>query len=614
VRYLTAPQTLPWFTSPKVVVFLAERRWPVEPLVTSLAILLLALVVRLPFFLESDFPLNDGGMFFVMAREIASAHYALPATTSYNGDAIPFAYPPLPFYLTTALAQALSLPALVVVRYLPLVANLLATVAFVALARSLLGRRAAFFAAAAFVVVPRSYEWLVMGGGLTRSVGLVFALVALAQARALYRQPTRWRIGGVALAVALTALSHLEMGLFVVYSFGLLFLAYGRSWQGVRASALVALGAVALTAPWWLTVLHYHGLAPFQAASTTAGWSGFEHLRSALFEFVFPPGQPFFTVLGGLAVLGAVGCLLRGAWWLPAWLPLVFLLTPRSAATEGTVPLALLVGVGLGDVVVRGLVHLARQRHPLYERLLATAPAVAAWRLERRALLVTAASTVVFGYAVLPSWLPWDFGAFALEALPDAERQSMAWVAAATPPESTFLVLSPKVSWEADYVLEWFPALAGRKSVLTPQGAEWLAAWTHARRTCAYNKFRAEALGNAAQMQRWLGRMQVPYSHVYVSKQVQGPIDLEPLRQELLGSPGYQVLLDDAGATVLARVGAGPVVGQVAGEPPIAPDCRSFYDEPPRVQTAFYMMHGEQAPWAWVAEHTRELTQRRRWW
>src|SRR5215216_4387537 len=88
VRHLTAHQSLPWVIHPKFAVFLAERRWPVEPAVTTLAILLLALVVRLPFFLESDFPLNDGGMFFVMAREIASAHFALPATTSYNGDAI----------------------------------------------------------------------------------------------------------------------------------------------------------------------------------------------------------------------------------------------------------------------------------------------------------------------------------------------------------------------------------------------------------------------------------------------------------------------------------------------------------------------------------------------
>jgi hypothetical protein len=201
-----------------------------------------------------------------------------------------------------------------------------------------------------------------------------------------------------------------------------------------------------------------------------------------------------------------------------------------------------------------------------------------------------------------------------LEALPDAERQSMAWIAEATPPDSTFLVLSPKVSWEADYVLEWFPALAGRKSILTPQGSEWLAAWTHARRTCLYNKFRGEALGSAEQMETWLERMQVPYSHVYVSKLVHGPINLEPLRQELLSSPDYQVLRDDAGATVLARAAPSPLVAQAASEPPLAPDCRSFYDEPPRVQTAFYQMHGERAPWMWVAEHTREVTQRRRWW
>ena len=63
-----------------------------------------------------------------------------------------------------------------------------------------------------------------------------------------------------------------------------------------------------------------------------------------------------------------------------------------------------------------------------------------------------------------PAWLPASFGAYALEALPDGERDSMAWIADNTPPGSVFLVLSPKSSWETDYVLEWFPALAGRRS------------------------------------------------------------------------------------------------------------------------------------------------------
>jgi hypothetical protein len=264
VRPLTLPRPLPRVTLRRPAVW-AAARWSAEPAVTTLAVVLLALVVRLPFFLESDFPLNDGGLFFVMSREIAAAHYALPAATGYNGDQIPFAYPPLPFYLAGFLAQMLDVSALAVVRYLPLVANLLTTVVFVALARSVLpAPRAAFFAAAAFVLVPRSYEWLVMGGGLTRSLGLLFAVAALAQAVALYQRPTAWRIVAAGGLAALTVLSHLEMGLFVAYSYALFFLAYGRGKRGLGVSAGLALIVLGMTAPWWLTVVRYHGVEPFR--------------------------------------------------------------------------------------------------------------------------------------------------------------------------------------------------------------------------------------------------------------------------------------------------------------------------------------------------------------
>jgi hypothetical protein len=611
VRQLTVANVLPRLTLPHLDIW-TRRHWRAEVLVIALACVLLALMVRLPFFLETDFPLNDGGLFFVMAHDVAAAHYGLPYATSYNGDTIPFAYPPLPFYLTSVLVDILGVPAITVVRYLPLLANLLTLLSFVGLARTLLcARYSVLFAAAALVVVPRSYEWLVMGGGLTRSLGMFFAVTALALARPLYRKPTAARLLGVGLFVALTILSHLEMGLFVGYSYLLFFLAYGRSRQGITVSARLALVAVGLTAPWWLTVILSHGLDPYLAATATAGWSTAEQWTAALADFLFPP-EHLLTVLGALGIVGLIACLLRGNWLLPAWLPFVFVLTPRSAATEATIPLALLIGVGVGEVILPGLASAVGGSRP-YARLLTLAPLSALAGSEGRRLRATAASIVVFGYAVLPYWLPASFGAHALEALPDGERESMAWIAAHTPPDSSFLVLSPKSSWEADYVLEWFPALTGRRSVLTPQGAEWLASWSHARRVCLYNAFHHQALGSLERMETWLSRMAVPYTHVYVSKLVRGPIDLDDLRAALLASPHYQVMLDDPAALVLARTEAASPLAVQGNVPPVAPDCQNLFDQPQRVQTEFYDLHGPAAPWVWAEQHSRELTRRRPW-
>src|SRR5919108_1398275 len=67
--------------------------WPRSALLSASIALLCALAARLPYFFRSDFPLNDGGMFLTMTREVLEARFALPGQTGYNFEAIPFAYP-----------------------------------------------------------------------------------------------------------------------------------------------------------------------------------------------------------------------------------------------------------------------------------------------------------------------------------------------------------------------------------------------------------------------------------------------------------------------------------------------------------------------------------------
>src|SRR3712207_5528290 len=121
----------------------------------------------------------------------------------------------------------------------------------------------------AFALVPRSFIWLVMGGGVTRAFGILFAVLALHQLYLLYTRRS-WRFLAPAAAfAALTALSHLETAWFLAYSSVLLFLAFGRHRRGLLGSVAVALATLALTAPWWATVLAEHGVSPIVAAGHT---------------------------------------------------------------------------------------------------------------------------------------------------------------------------------------------------------------------------------------------------------------------------------------------------------------------------------------------------------
>ena len=182
----------------------------------------LGAMVRAGFTFSTDFPLNDGGMFFAMTGDLQGNDYRLPSFSTYNFDGIPFAYPPLSFYVAGLLNDA-GVPMLDVFRILPFVLSLATIGAFILLAQKLIDDRVAVAASVfAFALIPRSFEWLLMGGGLTRSFGLFFALLALHEAIRMYdtRRPVAVLTTGA--FAGLAALSHLEMAWFFVFSCALL--------------------------------------------------------------------------------------------------------------------------------------------------------------------------------------------------------------------------------------------------------------------------------------------------------------------------------------------------------------------------------------------------------
>lgn len=55
----------------------------------------LGIAVRSWFVFAADFPLRDGGLFYLMAQEFEQNTFRAPLYTAFNFSSIPFAYPPL---------------------------------------------------------------------------------------------------------------------------------------------------------------------------------------------------------------------------------------------------------------------------------------------------------------------------------------------------------------------------------------------------------------------------------------------------------------------------------------------------------------------------------------
>ena len=515
------------------------QRWYVA---AAGAVLILAVLIRATYTLAVDFPLNDGGLFYAMIEDLRQAGFALPAETAYNAAGIPYSYPPLAFYAGAALSSFTLLDTYDVLRVLPLVTSIATVGAFFLLARAMLPDRGQHLAATfVFALLPRSFMWTIMGGGLTRSFGFLFAILTLHQLHAAFVERRPRSMVFATILGALTLLSHIEMAWFLTLSAVLLFAFHGRTWETARWSVASVVGVAVLTSPWWLTNVAYHGLSPFLAAARTGSLFSAETVFTALtFRATQEPMVPVFLFL---ALAGAWLCITDRRWLLPTWLVLAPIIDPRGFPTIASLPIALLAGIALAAGL--GVVHSWFERPHLVDaprrRLLPVAPAVG-WVL----VLLTVYASIGSVVATNPT----------LVALPESERQAMAWIAANTDERSRFLVITAE-AWEQDRTSEWFPVLAERISVATVQGTEWLPGGAFGRQTNAYDEVQDCANQTAACIEKWATNSGTRVDYVYISKLVPGvyrELDFEdccgPLRRDLAADPDYSLVFENDGASI----------------------------------------------------------------
>jgi hypothetical protein len=495
--------------------------------------------------LSQDFVLNDGGLFFAMVRDLQAAHYQLPAFTSYNEANIPYGYSPLGFYLAGLIDDLTPLTLVDVFRWLPLTVTALTVVAFASLAHALLASRGAVVAAIlAFGLLPRSFIWMLMGGGLTRSLGFLFALLTLRVLYSLYTE-RRWVYAPlVALTAAGTVLSHLGTASFLVFSSILFLIAYGRHRHAILASLAAAAGAAALSAPWWGTVVRTHGLEPFLAAGATGGSIfrslSFRELVNALAQTGLGTGE---TVLGLIGMLGALGfffSLSKGDWLLPAWWITIVIFDARQGSTFSTVPIALLAGVAVFQLLLP-----AMRRLPL--PTMRRSPGQAAWSPEFVLGILLLFSTMT----ALLRGTPKPGGTGDMRSLSPQERTALSWVARETAADARILVVAGS-PWEIDRNSEWLPVLAARKSVATVQGYEWRPRGEFAQKKREYIDLQGCAGWVSACLRDWSRATGQEFSHVYIPKSPDRDC-CRLLRYSLERDPMYSRLYDGPGAAVFAR-------------------------------------------------------------
>jgi hypothetical protein len=410
--------------------------------------LLFGIIVRFYPIITNGFPLNDGGMFYTMVQDLKANEYAFPQFTTYNDSEIPFAYPPLGFYVASFLSRFFGSD-LSIFLYLPAFINSLSIIIFYLFAKETLDSRlTASLATLIYSLSPRAFLWQVMGGGITRAFGMLFLLLMLWQAIQLFKNYQHKYLILTILFGAATVMSHPQTALHATLGGLLLFLFYGRNKQGIISSVFMGLGVALLSAPWWLTTLSRHGVEPFISAGQTSQRTPESYLNILRFDGL---GDYLFVPILLLAFIGIYLSVKQRNFFLIFWILFAYLIDPRGGEGIALISFSMLAGIGL----VRSAEWLTKEQNEF-------------------AFMKIKVQTLLFGlifYLLIVSSI-FDFQ-LVNTSLKSSDLEMITWVNTNVEDGKTFLLATGLEFSMTDPLQEWFPALTKEYSRTTMQGLEW---------------------------------------------------------------------------------------------------------------------------------------------
>jgi hypothetical protein len=505
---------------------------------------LIGLAIRIALPLQAAFPLNDGGLFYAMIVDLQEARYALPLYATYNGAAIPFAYPPLAFYLTGQLADLLVIPALDLVRILPAIISALTIPVFYFLAREITSSKVQItLALFAFAVLPRDFAWLVMGGGITRSFGLLFAILTMTSAYRFYSGHETRHLLSCILLGGLTAFTHPEATVHTAITALVFYLWKDRSRKGFLLSLGIAAGILALTAPWWGLVVSRHGFDPFLAAMNASGQDSINPLIGLFifFRFLFTD-EPFLPLLSMLGLVGLFASLARRQTLLPAWMFILHLIEPRGGSLYMMIPLALLIGYALENVILPAL--RPKGDNPSPDNARQALEGMLRGKTSRYFLLF------LFAYSIMAAYST-NLKIKDELSLQPADTDAFAWVKKNTPEDSEFLLVTGQLPLR-DAWSEWFPILTERHSQATVFGYEWVNDGKFGERVEAYKNLQACAYEGTACLDKWDQGSSEAFSYVYLWNRTD-PMRY-PLTVHIQQNPNYRLVFENEQSVIFQKI------------------------------------------------------------
>lgn len=426
-----------------------------------------------------------------MSIEIIKGHFMLPVWIPYYfKGGLPFAYPPLPFYIQALLIKVFHPHGFLMENLLPPLFSILSLFLFYFLARRGIQNRWGVLAAVlTFALLPIAFTEQIEAQGLSESAGtcaLIFYTCTLLWAKD--RQRWRyWIIPGLALGICvLSSPGSIYAALFI----SLLYLAFAifdsarkRSFHPLLNCLTVGLVGLLVSAPYWAAVISHHGIGIFLYAFSAQNGGLLARLRSNLVNFQLLSASTFWNVL---LYLSLIVLLIKKEFMLFLF-SAALLLVPRESWVM-SIPASLAIGSAVYTFLCASRVPTKKLRTIIQGVVIL-------------GLVILAVSSSIGALKGLINGSVYDLSANQIEDLRQVRQFNL------IPANEPVIVVG---NWG---LIEWSPALLEREVINNHFGLEWMPRYYSLNRELSEKLIKAKT---ADEMEGWVRDIDADVQGVYL--------------------------------------------------------------------------------------------------
>jgi len=408
------------------------------------------------FRIPEGIPYKLGALYYEFALQIIQNGFKIPNLIPYFSDGgMPFAYPPLPFYLEAVIIKLFNPDKFLLVNVLPPILLVISLFTFIILAKTIFpnNRLAQIFSLLIFAILPNAYIEQTLAAGVAEAFGtVILILILIVIVKSKFDNIRDYLFIGCMGGICIMSSPGTAYAMVYLY-FSLIVLMISKKIPFKKALIglmLAGITTVIVSLPYFIPVIKNHTLAVF--TQSFVGQHGSDSLITQLkytFSFQYLTLDNLFFIIG---IIGFFILLRQNKPLIPFWFITINLI-PRESAWLISPSAALMVGFGTQQIAsfLKGGFSLKD-----WQKLVAT--------LVMFFMLVG----FVGGKLIYLYNYQRDYIQMQIDSLPtQGQLQVLEWIRDNTSENAKIVVIS------TPDIIEWSPVLTERTVLNVRYGTEW---------------------------------------------------------------------------------------------------------------------------------------------